>query len=100
MTRQASRYASPSTRKSVLLLKKGGNVTSKEVKDLTGVPPSTHRRWVAAAKASGDWDHLPLKPAHRKRRSDAGQGKVLTGRMIAAIRRRLLNNPRLTANEL
>ena len=84
----------------MLLLKKGGNVTSKEVKDLTGVPPSTQRMWVASAKASGDWDRLPSKPAHRKRRSDARQGKVLTGRMIAAIRRRLLNNPRLTANEL
>ena len=100
MTRQASKHASPGTRKSVLLLKKGGNVTSKEVKDLTGVPPSTQRRWVASAKASGDWDRLPSKPAHRKRRSDAGQGKKLTRRMIAAIKRRLLNNPSLTVDEL
>ena len=84
----------------MLLLKKGGNVTSKEVKDLTGVPPSTHRRWVAAAKASGDWDHLPLKPAHRKRRSDFGQGKKLTRRMIATIKRRLLYNPSLTVDKL
>ena len=99
MTQQASKHASPGTQKSVLLLKKGGKVNSTEVKDLTGVPPSTQRRWVAAAKASGDWDRLPSKPAHR-RRSDAGQGKKLTRRMIAAIKRRLLTNPRLTVNEL
>ena len=80
----------------MLLLKKGGNVNSKEVKDLTDVPPSTQRSWVA----SGDWDWLPSKPAHRKRRSDTGQGKKLTRRMIAAIKRRLLTNPRLTVNEL
>ena len=55
---------------------------------------------MAAVKASGDWDWLPMKPAHRKRRSDAGQGKKLTRRMIAAINRRLLTNPRLTVNEL
>ena len=84
----------------MLLLKKGGNVNSKEIKDLTGVPPSTRRSWVAAAKASGDWDRLPLKPAHWKRRSDGGQGKKLTRRMIAAIKSRLLTNPRLTVNEL
>ena len=100
MTKQAGKHASAGTRKSVLLLKKGGNVNSKEIKDLTGVPPSTKRSWVAAAKASGDWDRLPLKPAHWKRRSDAGQGKKLTRRMIAAIKRRLLTNPRLTVNEL
>ena len=39
MTKQAGKHASAGTRKSVLLLKKGGNVKYKEVRDLTGVHP-------------------------------------------------------------
>ena len=82
MTRQASKHASPGTRKSVLFLKKGGKHTAKEIRDLTGVPPTTQRVWVAAAKAAGDWNLLTLRPAPRKRRSDAGVGRKLSRRMI------------------
>ena len=80
------------------MLKKGGKHSPTEIRNLTGVPKSTQSKWVRAAKASGDWNQL--KPALRKKRSDAGMGRKLTGRMVAAIKRRLINNPRLTVNEL
>ena len=100
MTRQARSHASPGTRKSVLFLRKGGKHKPPEIRQLTGIPERTQRDWVAAAKASGDWDGISLKAAPRKKRSDAGVGRKLTRRMIAAIKKRLLNNPRLTVNEL
>ena len=93
MTCQARHQASPGARKSVLFLRKGGKYTGKEIQDLTGVPEKTQRNWVAAAKSSGDWNLLTLRPAPRKRRSDSGEGRKLTNRMVAAIKRRLLNNP-------
>ena len=43
---------------------------------------------------------MDLRPAPRKRRSDHGVGKKLTNRMVAAIKRRLLNNSRMTVSEL
>ena len=55
---------------------------------------------MTGAKASGYWNLMSLKPAPRKRRSDAAQGKKLTRRMITAIKTRLLNNSRLTVAEL
>ena len=79
MTCQAAKHASPGTRKSVLMLKKGGKHAPSEIRKLTGVPKSTQNMWIQAAKASGDWDQL--KPAPRKKRSDAGIGRKLTGRM-------------------
>ena len=100
MTRQARSHASPGTRKSVLFLRKGGKHKPPEIRQLTGIPERTQRDWVAAAKASGDWDGISLKAAPRKKRSDAGVGRKLTRRMIAAVKKRLLNNPRLTVNEL
>ena len=98
MTCQAAKHASPGTRKSGLMLKKGEKHAPSEIRKLTGVPKSTQNMWIQAAKASGDWDQL--KPTPRKRRSYAGMGRKLTGRMVAAIKRRLINNPRLTINEL
>ena len=93
-------HASPGRKKSVLFLKFGGKHTGKEIRDLTGVPEKTQRRWVADCKAAGDWNLVTLKPAQRKRRSDAGAGRKLTNRMIAAIKSRLHNNPQMTVKEL
>ena len=84
----------------MLFLKKGGKHTPPEIRQLTGVPERTQRDWVAAAKASGDWDRVDLRPCPRKRRSDAGKGRKFTNRMVAAIKTRLLNNPRMTVEEL
>ena len=79
---------------------KGGKHTPPEIRQLTGVPERTQRNWVAAAKASGDWDRVDLRPAPRKRRSNAGVARKLTNQMVAAIKRRLLNNPRMKVEEL
>ena len=100
MTRQAKAHTSPGIRKAVLLLRKGGKHTPAEICGLTGVPERTQRNWVTGAKASGDWNLMSVKLPPRKRRSDAGQGKKLTRRTIAAIKTRLLDNPRLTVAEL
>ena len=88
MTRQARSHASPGTRKSVLFLRKGGKHKPPEIRQLTGIPERTQRDWVAVAKASGDWDGISLKAAPRKKRSDAGVGRKLTRRMIAAVKKK------------
>ena len=104
MTCQARTHSSPGTQESMLFLKKGAKNKNKapEICQLTGIPERTQRDWVAAAKASGDWNQISLKSAPRKRRSDSGVPRKLTRRMIATIKTRLAGWPHqvLTQNIL
>ena len=88
--------ATAALKMAVLHLKKSG-ITAKSIRQQTGVPEKTQRNWVAAARKSGTWEEL-VSPAPRKRRSDRGRGRKVTGVMVRAIMRRLSYNPRLTAN--
>ena len=88
--------ATAALKMAVLHLRKSG-ISIKSVFQQTGVIERTQRRWITAAKKAGTWEEL-VSPAPRKRRSDRGRGRKVTGVMVRAIKRRLSYNPRLTAN--
>ena len=88
--------ATAALKMAVLHLRKSG---IKSGCQQTGVIERTQRRWITAAKKAGTWEEL-VSPAPRKRRSDCGRGRKVTGDMDSAINRRLSYNPRLTANDL
>ena len=90
--------ATAALKMAVLHLRKSG-ISIKSVFQQTGVIERTQRRWITAAKKAGTWEEL-VSPAPRKRRSDCGRGRKVTGVMVRAIKRRLSYNPRLTANDL
>ena len=86
--------ATAALKMAVLHLRKSGK-SIKSVCQQTGVIERTKRRWITAAKKAGTWEEL-VSPAPRKRRSDCGRGRKVTGVMVRAIKRRLSYNPRLS----
>ena len=74
----------------------------KEVSESFNVPIPTLDRWKREAQDAGTMgDGLGLaRPAPRKIRSDAGQRKKVTPRMINTMKKKIDQNPGLTCNDL
>ena len=99
MTRQPPKHASPGVRKTVLALRRVG-ASPRRVREETGVPPSTQRRWVSKSKDFGGWSHKPALPLPRKKRKDFGVYRKLSRDTLDEIHRNLIDKPHLTVNEL
>ena len=76
--------------------------TFKEVAESFDIPIQTLKRWKKAAVDAGTMGDGPglARPAPRKIHSDAGKRKLVTLRMMNAIKQRIASNPGLSCNNL
>ena len=85
---------------SALNMFRAGNSTTKISLELN-VPVRTLQTWISAARKLGTLTEPgSAVPAPRKVRSDAGIGRKVSPLMLRAVKRKLLNNRFLTANDL